>query len=546
MTLTEGSGSVDVGVSATLGSSVTLLDDLEIALSLSGATRGTDYTLTGAESIRITAGSVTGMTTLTITPTADDVVETEAIEITGTLFGYTINPVMLPLQDRAEYTVSVPSLATVMEGDTTVTVEVTVAGTLAPLGKLTVPYTLMPGTATAGKDYTDPGPLALEFTVVELDSGTASKDISITITDDTVYEGDETFMVELGLPTGATGDRFALGDPPSTVVTITEDDTQPDAFALIVDPTSLSESDSAADVTVTVTVTGGVSLPEATEFSLAVGGSAMEKVGSGTSDYMLGGPPGPRTLTVPAEALMGTATLRLTPVQDTIAEGDETILFTATVATASTGFTTPQTAELTLTDDDTASTVITLIATPATLTEGSGSVDVGVSATLGSSVTLLDDLEIALSLSGATRGTDYTLTGAESIRITAGSVTGMTTLTITPTADDVVETEAIEITGTLLGYTINPVLLPLQDRAEYTVSVPSLATVMEGYYSDRGGHCGGHPGPTRQGYRALHPDDRHGHGREGLYRPWPSCVGVHGDRVGQWHSEQGHQHNHHR
>ena len=84
---------------------------------------------------------------------------------------------------------------------------------MAPLGTVTVPYTLTGDTATAGEDYTVPGTLALEFTTGEFSSGTASQDIIIAITEDTVYEGNEAFTVALDTPRGAVGDSFALGDP---------------------------------------------------------------------------------------------------------------------------------------------------------------------------------------------------------------------------------------------------------------------------------------------------------------------------------------------
>ena len=239
---------------------------------------------------------------------------------------------------------SVPATATVAEGGARGTVTVTVTGTLAPLGSVTVPYTLMPGTAMA-EDYMVSGTSPLEFTASELSSGTASKNIRIDITDDTFYEGDETFTVELGTPTGATGDRFTLGTQSSTV-TITDNDPQPTGFTLEVSPTNALESAGATTVMVGITVTGAVSLPVATVFDLAVGGSAVG------ADYSLSGSPGSRTVTVPEKVRIGTAEFTLTPEDDTGVEGNETIEFTATVRTADTGFATPESATFTLIDND--------------------------------------------------------------------------------------------------------------------------------------------------------------------------------------------------
>ena len=480
MTLTEGSGSVSVVVMATLGDGmVTLPEALVIPLTLGGsATPDRDYTVIGTEPISIAIGATTGMTTLMITLTADDIAETETIEIMGTLIGYTVNSAVLTLQDQAGYTVSVPATATVAEDGATVLVAVTVTGERASIGPVTVPYTLTGDTATAGEDYTVPGTPALEFTTGELSSGTASKNISIAITEDMVYEGNETFTVQLGMPTGAVvGDSFALEDlSSSTVVTITENDTQPTAFTLTVDTTDVSESGGDTPVMVTVTVTGSVSLADATVFDLAVGGSAT------TADYSLSGTPGSRTVTVPAEALTGAATFTLTPTPDSIAEGNETIEFTAMESTAVTGFgALESSAMLTLTDDDVAPTMISLSTFSTTLTEGAGPEAIVVTATLQGSVTLPNDLVIPLTLGGAaTKGTDYTVMGTESIRITAGATMGMTTLTITSAPDAMEETtETLDISGMLIGYTVNSAELTLQDRAGYTVSVPATATVAE-------------------------------------------------------------------
>jgi len=50
-----------------------------------------------------------------------------------------------------------------------------------------------------------------------------SQTISIPITDDLIFEGNETFTVALSDPTGGAG----LGSIPSTTVTITDNETKP-------------------------------------------------------------------------------------------------------------------------------------------------------------------------------------------------------------------------------------------------------------------------------------------------------------------------------
>ena len=111
------------------------------------------------------------------------------------------------------------------------------------------------------------------------------------------------------------------------------------------------------------------------------------------------------TVTIPRETASGTGTFTLTPTQDTIAEGDETIDVTG----SATDFTVTK-AEVTLTDDETAPGSITLTVSPASVSEDDGATTVTVTATLGGSATLPDATEVTVSVGGdsATSGTDYT------------------------------------------------------------------------------------------------------------------------------------------
>ena len=69
-------------------------------------------------------------------------------------------------------------------------------------------------------------------------------------------------------------------------------------------------------------------------------------------------------MTIPKETAQGTGTFTLTPTQDTIAEGDETIDVTGTAD----GFTVTK-AQVTLTDDETAPASITLTTSPTSVLE---------------------------------------------------------------------------------------------------------------------------------------------------------------------------------
>ena len=109
-------------------------------------------------------------------------------------------------------------------------------------------------------------------------------------------------------------------------------------------------------------------------------------------------------MTIPKESARGTATFTLTPTQDTIAEGDETIDVTGTAD----GFTVTK-AEVTLTDDETAPASITLTTSPTSVLESASGTTVTVTATLGGSATRPSATDVVVSVGGgtATSGTDY-------------------------------------------------------------------------------------------------------------------------------------------
>ena len=206
---------------------------------------------------------------------------------------------------------------------------------------------------------------------------------------------------------------------------------------------------------VTATLNGGAVLTD-TNVMLSLGGTAA----SGT-DYSATAP----TITITAGDRMGMATLRITPTDDDVVEGNENIEISGTATGGFSGTVTPVT--VTLTDNDVASTSIALTVDTSSLSEGDGATDVMVTATLNGGA-VLTDTNVMLSLGGtAASGTDYSAT-APTITITAGDRMGMATLRITPTDDDVVEgNENIEISGTATGGfsgTVTPVTVTLTDN----------------------------------------------------------------------------------
>jgi len=91
-------------------------------------------------------------------------------------------------------------------------------------GAVGISYSTSDGSATSGSDYT-----SKSGTLNWSDGDTSTKTISIPITNDSAYEGNETFTVTLSNPIGGA----TLGSPSSTTVTIIDDEPLPDYGILL-------------------------------------------------------------------------------------------------------------------------------------------------------------------------------------------------------------------------------------------------------------------------------------------------------------------------
>ena len=157
-------------------------------------------------------------------------------------------------------------------------------------------------------------------------------------------------------------------------------------------------------------------------------------------------------------------TLNFTVTVDTAHEGDETLELSGSApGLMVTG------AEVTIRDDDTAPTSISLSVTASPIAEGGGGVSLPVQATLLGGGTRAEDTTVALRLVDmtATVTDDYTTVwGTTSLTIPAGEFSASTTLTITPVQDTFHEgTESIAVRGlnTDPGLPVNGVRLNIQD-----------------------------------------------------------------------------------
>ena len=168
--------------------------------TVSGALTFTSSNWNVPQQIMVT-GAAAGSTTIT-----------HAITTATTAYpvSLTIDPVAVTVTSPLELTFA-QAAYTVVEGDGSI--DVTVNADTAPASPLTVNLTTGNGTTQGAADFTAP-PATFTFP-----ASMTSHTITINIANDNAKEGHERFRLTL-----ASGNGYSVGTPPSTVVTILNDD----------------------------------------------------------------------------------------------------------------------------------------------------------------------------------------------------------------------------------------------------------------------------------------------------------------------------------
>jgi hypothetical protein len=213
----EGAGSALITVQRTGGTSGTAT--VQYSTSNGSAVAGSDYS---AVSGTLTFGNGVSSQTFTVPITQDTLVEGNE----------TVNLSIFSPGGGASVTSPTSAVLTIVDDDTSLpgtlafasathTVAenagsqlVTVNRTGGSTGTVTVGYSTIAGTATAGSDYT-----VTNGTLTFL-AGETSKTFSVPILNDTLDESAESFTLVLSGPTGGA----VLGSPSTSAVTITDDD----------------------------------------------------------------------------------------------------------------------------------------------------------------------------------------------------------------------------------------------------------------------------------------------------------------------------------
>ena len=397
-------------------------EDTEVSVTVGSvgdsADEGTDYQTIGTLTLTIDAGETEADTTFTLRPTNDDTAEgTEEITVDGSVSGLAVNSATLTLNDDDVESTEVALTVDPDEvGEAAGSRAVRVTGTLN--GGARTSNTLVAVTvgapadsAVEGTDYTEVGDLELSIPANRTDG---SVTFTLRPTNDATAEGDETISV--------SGDVAGL-TVTGTELVLADNDAVSTRLSLSLRPDRVSEGAVATDVTVTGTLDAGARETE-TRVTVTVGARADSAVSD--TDYVA---VSNQLLTIPANETRAEITFTLTPDDDAIAEGAESI----TVG-GSAGGLTVEAANLTLSDNDTASRVVTLSVDPASVSEDMPE-DVTVTAALNAGARA-GDTEVRLTVGAAgdtaVPGTDYERVSDRTLTIRAGETGGTASFRLEP------------------------------------------------------------------------------------------------------------------
>ena len=347
MTVSEGAGGTTVTVRAALNGAPRLGSTpvkVAVGRTRDSATEGTDYETVDDLTVTIPEGLTSATERFTLTPTDDDVVESDkTVTVSGTTTASgitTVNPATLTITDddvppdTIELKVS-PSSVAENAGETDIMVTAAFPQGSTTLSTPTVVNVTLAAATAQTADFTPVQPFNVTIPA-SARSGTAT--FQFTPNDDTSMEGSETVTVS-----GTTTASGITTVNPDTL-TIIDNDAPPDTIELSVNPARVAENAGATGIMVTAAFPlGSATLSTPTVVNVTLAAATAQ-----TADFT---PVQPFNVTIPASARSGTATFQFTPNDDTSMEGSETVTVSGT--TTASGITTINPATLTIIDDDT-------------------------------------------------------------------------------------------------------------------------------------------------------------------------------------------------
>ena len=280
------------------------------------------------------------------------------------------------------------------------------------------------GTGAAADDFA-----LSSATTLTIAAGSTTSAGAVTVTaNDNATDAPNKEVTVSGTASGGNG----VAAPPDATLTLTDDEALPEV-ALVLSPSSISESGGVSSVT------AKLSHPSSAAVTVTV--DAAAGTGAIADDFALSEA---RTLTIASGDTTSSGAVTVTANGNTVDSSDKSVMVSGT-ASGGNGVSAPSSVTLTLTDDETLPT-LTLALSSSSISEGSGVTTV-TAALSGASSEAVTVTVSAAPLSGATVA-DYALSTNRALVIAALSTASTGTVTLTAVNNDV---QASDKTVTVSG-----------------------------------------------------------------------------------------------
>ena len=480
----EGSArTVTVRASVPYGA-VALTEAATFTVALAADTaEASDFTAPSTVEVTIAADAWSGTSTFSFSAASDTVLEgPETVSLTSSLAGYTVNPTALTIRDEdSRYRLGL-SKTSINESGSAASIDVVVefpdALTSEFTSEIQVPVSVTGDGAVAGVDFA----AIADFTVpVAAGTRRGSATVTLTPTDDSI---DETNQERVVFTAAVFGQRARAG------VIIIDDDAAPTVVNLTADvssdpgvQTSIAEDGEEVTVTVTAEFASGARDVDTALRLFVQGETASLPLSPNPGDYTVSG--ADLTITIPKNQVRGSATFRITPVDDNLIEGTETVEVDLHYLVTSSPYTFNR-ALITIQDGEPAVVNLQVRAvrcnagdpmpqTTNKIGEAEGMACFEVSGSFPSGAFPDENITVRdLTFTGgtATSGSDFTaafpVAGRDQITLTTGNPTPVTPARVDITAlDDAIMDEGYEtivIQGRVPGYTVRPAAILLADN----------------------------------------------------------------------------------
>ena len=422
-------------VTATLSGPSSAAVTVTVAAAAGTGAAAADFDLSSATTLTIAAGVTTSAGTVTVTANGNAVDSpNKSVTVSGTAAGGhgVANPpnVLLALEDDDD----LPTVALVLS-DTSITetggistVTATLSGPSSAAVTVTVAAAAVGSTGAVSGDFDLSSATTL---TIAAGSTVSAGTVTVTANGNTVDAPNKSVTVS-GTAAGGRG----VVDPPDVTLTLEDDDALPTA-ALVLTPSSITETGGVSTVTATLS---GVSSEAVT---VTVGAAAG--TGAVASDFALSTA---KTLTIAAGSTVSAGLVTVTANGNVVHSPNKSVTVSGTAAGGN-SVADPPDATLTLEEDDDLPTAA-LVLSSASITETGGvsTVTATLSGVSSEAVTVTVGAEAGTGAVAA----DFALSAAKTLTIAAGSTTSAGTVTVTANGNAVHSpNKSVTVSGTAAG-----------------------------------------------------------------------------------------------